>query len=215
MLSISNALNASQAKTYHQMDYASATQSYYNKGGEVKGEWNGKMAVSLGLSKEVSPLAFSRLVDGQHPETGEQMVRHRLSQQYENPDGSITKAVEHRAGWDAQFAPSKSVSLTALVGGDERIREAHREAVKVALSELESYTHARIGGNKPAESTGRFIAATFEHDTARPVDGYAAPQLHTHAVIFKTVLLALYRKGPSLRARTMWARSIRPSFSIV
>jgi hypothetical protein len=25
---------------------------------------------------------------------------------------------------------------------------------------------------------------TFEHDTARPVDGYAAPQLHTHAVIF-------------------------------
>nr|AOS95232.1 ATP-dependent exoDNAse (exonuclease V) alpha subunit - helicase superfamily I [uncultured bacterium] len=184
MLSISNALNASQAKTYHQMDYASATQSYYNKGGEVKGEWHGKMAASLGLSKEVSPLEFSRLVDGQHPENGEQMVRHRLAQQYKNQDGTVTKAVEHRAGWDAQFAPSKSVSLTALVGGDERIREAHREAVKVALSELESYTHARLGGNKPAEATGRFIAATFEHDTARPVDGYAAPQLHTHAVIF-------------------------------
>ncbi|MGB0063721.1 MAG: MobF family relaxase, partial [Terracidiphilus sp.] len=30
----------------------------------------------------------------------------------------------------------------------------------------------------------KFIAAKFEHDTARPVDGYAAPQLHTHAVIF-------------------------------
>ena len=26
--------------------------------------------------------------------------------------------------------------------------------------------------------------AKFEHDTARPVDGYAAPQLHTHAVVF-------------------------------
>ena len=26
--------------------------------------------------------------------------------------------------------------------------------------------------------------AKFEHDAARPVDGYAAPQLHTHAVIF-------------------------------
>ena len=35
-----------------------------------------------------------------------------------------------------------------------------------------------------AETTGRFIAAKFEHDTARPVDGYAAPQLHTHAVVF-------------------------------
>jgi ATP-dependent exoDNAse (exonuclease V) alpha subunit len=28
------------------------------------------------------------------------------------------------------------------------------------------------------------IAAKFEHDTARPVNGYAAPQLHTHAIIF-------------------------------
>src|ERR1019366_7936234 len=34
------------------------------------------------------------------------------------------------------------------------------------------------------ESTGQFIVAKFEHDTSRPVDGYAAPQLHTHAIIF-------------------------------
>jgi len=52
------------------------------------------------------------------------------------------------------------------------------------LTELERYTQARIGGNHPAETTGQFVAAKFEHDTARPVDGYAAPQLHTHAVIF-------------------------------
>jgi conjugative relaxase-like TrwC/TraI family protein len=184
MLSISDALNATQAKDYHKLDYASASQSYYKQGDEVKGEWKGKLAATLGLTGEVSSLAFSRLADGQHPETGEQMVKHRFAQEYEKADGSTINSVEHRAGWDAQFAPSKSVSLTALVGGDERIREAHREAVKIALSELEHYTHARIGGNHPAEQTGRFIAATFEHDTARPVDGYAAPQLHTHAVIF-------------------------------
>ncbi len=52
------------------------------------------------------------------------------------------------------------------------------------MNELERYTQARIGGNRPAETTGQFVAAKFEHDTARPVDGYAAPQLHTHAVIF-------------------------------
>ena len=74
--------------------------------------------------------------------------------------------------------------MTALVGGDDRVREAHREAVTIALTELERYTQARIGGNHAAETTGKFIAAKFEHDTARPVDGYAAPQLHTHAVIF-------------------------------
>ncbi len=64
------------------------------------------------------------------------------------------------------------------------MREAHRESVSTALEQLEYYTQARIGGNHPPETTGKFIAAKFEHDTARPVDGYVAPQLHTHAVIF-------------------------------
>jgi hypothetical protein len=64
------------------------------------------------------------------------------------------------------------------------VRAAHRESVRVALGELERYTQARIGNIHAPETTAKFIAATFEHDTARPVDGYAAPQLHTHAVIF-------------------------------
>src|SRR6202041_263238 len=98
--------------------------------------------------------------------------------------GKTVAPVEHRAGWDATFSAPKSVSLTALVGGDDRVLEAHREAINVALNELERYTQARIGGNHAAETTGQFVAAKFEHDTARPVDGYAAPQLHTHAVIF-------------------------------
>ncbi len=93
-------------------------------------------------------------------------------------------SVEHRAGWDATFSAPKSVSLTALVGGDERVREAHRESVRVALGELERYTQARLGNVNAPERTRKFAAATFEHDTARPVGGYAAPQLHTHAVIF-------------------------------
>ncbi len=92
--------------------------------------------------------------------------------------------MEHRAGWDATFSAPKSVSLTALVGGDDPVRDAHRESVRVALEQLEQYTQARIGGNVAPESTAKFIAAKFEHDTARPVDGYVAPQLHTHAVIF-------------------------------
>ena len=82
------------------------------------------------------------------------------------------------------FRRPSPVSLAALVGGDDRVRLAHREAVTAALNELERYTQARIGGNNAAETTGKFVAAKFEHDTARPVDGYAAPQLHTHAVIF-------------------------------
>ena len=135
MLDISKPLNAAQAQSYHKLDYTSPTQSYYAQGDAVKGEWQGKLAESMGVSGEVSALEFSRLTEGQHPVTGEQMVRHRIATEYTNPDGSTTKAVAHRAGWDAMFAPAKSVSLTALVGGDDRIRVAHREAVTTALED--------------------------------------------------------------------------------
>ena len=184
MMTIPKALSSGQAQTYHKLEYTSAAQSYYKQGDEVKGEWQGRLATSLGLSGEVTAQEFSRLSEGQHPQTEVQMVRHREAVEYQTASGKTVKAVEHRAGWDATFSAPKSVSLTALVGGDDRVREAHAAAVTVALNELENYTHARIGGNNPAETTGQFIAAKFEHDTARPVDGYAAPQLHTHAVIF-------------------------------
>ena len=184
MLTISKAISSAQAQTYHKLEYTSDAQSYYKQEDTVKGEWQGKLAASLGLSGEVAPLEFSRLTEGIHPQTEAQMVRHREGQEYTNADGSITKPAEHRAGWDATFSAPKSVSLTALVGGDERVTDAHRAAVTTALDELEKYTHARIGGNNPAEMTGKFVAAKFEHDTARPVNGYAAPQLHTHVIIF-------------------------------
>jgi len=184
MLNISKPLSAGQAQTYHKLEYTSAEQSYYRQGNAVQGEWHGKLAGRMGLSGEVGALEFSWLSEGQHPQTGEQLVRHRMASEYTNANGTTVKTVEHRAGWDATFAAPKSVSLTALVGGDERVREAHRDAVNTALDELERYTQARIGGNHPAETTGQFVAAKFEHDTARPVAGYAAPQLHTHVVIF-------------------------------
>ena len=138
----------------------------------------------LGLSGSVSGQQFYRLAEGQHPVTGEQLVQHRIATEYQDRQGKTVKSSEHRAGWDATFSAPKSVSITALVGADDKIREAHRESVNVALGELERYIQARIGGNHPAETTGKMIAAKFEHDSARPVNGYSAPQLHTHVVIF-------------------------------
>jgi conjugative relaxase-like TrwC/TraI family protein len=184
MLTISKPLAAAQAQTYHAKEFTSPDQSYWSRGQDVKGEWQGQLAAKFGLTGFVGAEEFARLAAGQNPATGEQLVQHRQAHQYQNSDGKTITSVEHRAGWDATFSAPKSVSLTALVGGDERVRMAHSEAVTAALAELERYTQARIGGNHPAETTGQFIAAKFEHDTARPVDGYAAPQLHTHAVIF-------------------------------
>src|SRR5580704_14014026 len=184
MLTISKPLSATQAQTYHAKEFTAAEQNYWKQNDTIHGEWHGRLADKFALAGDVGAEDFARLAEGQHPQTGEQLVRHRKVHEYQNEDGKTVTPVEHRAGWDATFSAPKSVSLTALVGGDERVREVHREAVAVALTELERYTQARIGGNHAAETTGQFLAATFEHDTARPVDGYAAPQLHTHSVIF-------------------------------
>jgi conjugative relaxase-like TrwC/TraI family protein len=184
MLNISKPLSASQAQTYHEKEFTAAEQNYWKQGDTIQGEWHGRLADTFELSGAVGAEEFARLSEGQHPQTGKQLVSHRVVHEYRNAQGEMVSPVEHRAGWDATFSAPKSISLTALVGGDDRVREAHREAVNVALNELERYTQARIGGNNPAETTGKFVAAKFEHDTARPVDGYSAPQLHTHVVVF-------------------------------
>jgi len=184
MLTISKPLSAGQARAYHQEEFSNAQENYYSEGERIRGEWHGKLAEKWGLHGAVQEKQFQRLSDGQHPITGEQLVRYQTAREYVNEQGSTVKAMEHRAGWDATFSAPKSVSLTALVGGDERVQEAHRASVGVALDELEQYVQARLGGNLPPETTGNWVAARFEHDSARPVNGYAAPQLHTHVVIF-------------------------------
>ena len=184
MLTISKPLSAGQAQNYHQKEFTAKEQNYWSQSGVIAGEWQGRLAAQFGLAGAVSAEDFAKLSQGQHPQTGEQLVRQRASYEYQDGDGKTVKTMEHRAGWDATFSAPKSVSLTALVGGDDRVRVAHRESVNTALEQLELYVQARIGGNHSPETTAKFIAAKFEHDTARPVDGYVAPQLHTHAVIF-------------------------------
>jgi conjugative relaxase-like TrwC/TraI family protein len=180
----SKALSAGQARTYHAREFTSEKANYWSRDQQGHSEWQGRLAEQWGLSGSVGNEHFARLSEGQHPITEQQLVKHQVSRTYEGKGGKEVTSVEHRAGWDATFSAPKSVSLTALVGGDERVREAHRESVRVTLREIEHYTQARIGNVNAPETTGKFAAATFEHDTARPVEGYAAPQLHTHAVIF-------------------------------
>jgi conjugative relaxase-like TrwC/TraI family protein len=184
MVTISKPISASQAQAYHRDQFQNARENYYTEGDKIRGEWHGRLASKWGLDGAVNEEHFARLAEGQHPQTGEQLVRHQTPREYVNDAGETVKAMEHRAGWDATFSAPKSVSLTALVGHDDRVREAHRQSVDVALNEMEKYIQARMGGNAPAVTTGEWAAAKFEHDSSRPVDGYVAPQLHTHVVFF-------------------------------
>ena len=203
MLYISPPLNAKQVATYHAKEYSSAADNYYSADAEIKGQWVGRLAAGFGLSGDVNDAEFLKLAEGKHPKTDQQLIRIQASGSYTNEVGKEINPVLHRAGWDAMFGAPKSVSLVALVGGDERVRVAHREAVTVALGVLEDYTQGRVGGVHRPETTGQFIAATFEHDSSRPVNGYAAPQLHTHAVIMNMTHLADGR-WRSLQPREMF-----------
>jgi conjugative relaxase-like TrwC/TraI family protein len=190
MLTMSKALPDGQAIDYYRREYTNARESYSRD--QLSGEWHGRLAEEWNLRGEVETEQYERLCEGQHPETGEQLVRHAPARTYENKYGEVITSSEHRAGWDLTFSAPKSASLAAAAGGDERVRQAHRESVDKALDEVERYTQARIGGNHPAETTGRMVAAKFEHDAARPsrATGYAAPQLHTHAVVFNVTEMA-------------------------
>src|SRR5260370_15545654 len=159
MLTISQPLSAGQAQTYHQAECTDKEQNYWSQRAVIEGEWQGRLAEQFGVAGMVSAEDFAKLSQGQHPQTGGQLVRQRASYEYQNADGKTIKTMEHRAGWDATFSAPKSVSVTALVGGDDRVREAHRASVNTALEQLEYYTQARIGGNHPPETTGKIIAA--------------------------------------------------------
>src|ERR1700748_2771900 len=137
MLTISKPLSAGQAQTYHQKEFTAKEQNYWSQRGVIAGEWQGRLAAQLGLAGAGFAEDFAKLRQGKHPGTGNQLVRQRASYQYKDADGKTIKTMEHRAGWDATFSAPKSFSLTALVGHDERVREAHYESGSVALGEME------------------------------------------------------------------------------
>lgn len=162
-MTMSGALTSGQAKDYFEQEYS--VGDYYKDDGEKgKGEWIGTGCKSLGLTGEVSEEKFNKLLEGKHPESGELKIG----------DGSK----EHRAGYDCTFSAPKSVSIMALVGGDKRIIEAHKEAVNVAMREIEKYVQTRDQKGS-VEFSSNFVVAQFHHDTSRTLD----PQLHTHNVV--------------------------------
>jgi conjugative relaxase-like TrwC/TraI family protein len=186
MLTLSTPISVGHAMEYYKEKFTNKKENYYGESGEVKGQWCGTLAEEWNLKGEVSSEQYERLVAGKDPHTGEQLIRIVSAREVVDEDGKKKITSTHRAGWDATISAPKSPSLAALVGGDEGVRVAHRESLEVTVKEFEKYVQARGGGDKPAITTGKMIAALFEHTSSRPdhKHGYAAPQLHTHVVIF-------------------------------
>jgi conjugative relaxase-like TrwC/TraI family protein len=156
-------------------------------------------------------ISFQRIRDNQHPITGEKLTprtnkfrepsyveahkeltdkwryegnnREPSSYEVEAYRLTMNRKSNRISFFDFQCGSPKSVSVMALVAGDERLRSAHSESVRVALSELERFaayqTQEKIGRTRKREISGEICAALFEHDSSRALD----PQLHVHCVV--------------------------------
>lgn len=167
---------------------------YYTKGKDEPSAWGGAIARDLGLEgKPVDPKLFQKLLAGEV--AGQQLGRHRA-------DGTI----QHHPGWDFAVNAPKSVSIMALVLGDERIITAHEKAVDVALGYLEEHAslRRRDSGEIVHETTGRLIFARFQEHASRELD----PHLHTHVVVMNMTNRGEAAPMASLETRAMFAEQM-------
>jgi Ti-type conjugative transfer relaxase TraA len=140
---------------------------YYLAKGEEPGRW--LTHGSLQLAGTVEPEQLRAVLDGKHPDTGEQLSSH---------------PARRVPGFDLTYRPPKSVSLLWAFGDRptaEQVVAAHDAAVDAAVGYLEreaGYSRRGAGGAETVKVDG-FIAAAFRHRTSRAND----PLLHTHVLV--------------------------------
>jgi len=173
---------------------------YYAEGEKVTGTWFGVGAEKLGLTGQVQLEQFERVRQGLHPETGE-----KLRQRVSSPTHGADKENHGRNLYDLTFSAPKSVSMMAILTGDERLTEAHDRAVKEALAEVErqAATRVRAKGKDEDRITGNLVAACYRHDSSRRLD----PQLHTHCVAANMTWDKEEEKWKALQAGGIYERS--------
>jgi conjugative relaxase-like TrwC/TraI family protein len=169
------------------------TGDYYTKGDAEHSEWGGRIAADLGLSGPVEPRIFEDLLAGDV--RGQQLGRRRANGR-----------IQHHPGWDFAVNAPKSVSIMALVRGDDRILEAHERAVGTALTYLEEHAELRRRdkGQIAHETTGRLIFARFTEHASRELD----PHLHTHVVVLNMTNRTDGDPMASLETRAMYAEQM-------
>ena len=125
--------------------------------------WAGKGAEALGLSGPVDSGVFQAILEGKVPDGPHLGKRDK--------DGEI----HHRPGRDVTMSAPKSVSLMAMIGGDDRIVAAHDRAVRTTLGWIEKnaiLTRMQDGTTGAMIHAGdqKTAVGTFRHDTSRNLD---------------------------------------------
>ena len=166
MLSIKKIGNSGKTTDYFAKDdyYTSNDPNH-----EKFSNWYGVGSEELGLEGHVKSESFLQILEGNLP-NGQTVGL--------NKGGKNV----HDAGRDLAFSAPKSVSIMSLIYGDKRLIDAHNQAVKNTLDRIEKdYFKTRIkkDGIISLGSTGKMVAAIFQHELSRDLD----PQLHSHAIV--------------------------------
>jgi len=171
MMTLAPIKSTEHAATYYeQSDHA----DYYTRDEQCPSTWAGKAAKSLGINgASVERELFVKYLNGEIG--GEQLGTTRAGKQVRKP------AV------DCVISPPKSVSVLALVGGDNRIIDAHNNAINAAIKKMEdTAAYFRKHGTDASGRdvfdhvhTGNLLCAVFQHETSRTL----SPQLHSHVVV--------------------------------
>jgi conjugative relaxase-like TrwC/TraI family protein len=177
---------------------------YYAEGQHVAGQWFGNGAADLGLQGVTTAEQFERLCENLHPATGQKLTLRQNATRIETGnDGVARETANRRVFYDFTFSPPKSVSIAALVGDDKRIVAAHGQAIRAAMTELQSFaaTRVRKNGQCTDRTTGNIVAAVFQHDTSRALD----PHLHSHCLVFNATYDGTEKQWKALQNHDMLA----------
>jgi conjugative relaxase-like TrwC/TraI family protein len=160
MLSIAPVRSAAGSAQYF------AEDNYYSIGeGTENSVWYGEGAGALGLDGKVSKEAFEKVLSG-----------------IVSGGTQVGTPGNRRLGLDLTFSASKSASVLALVGKDQRLIDAFGQSVKDALKFVEDnliQSRTEQGGRFVPTDSKKLVAALFTHDTSRAQE----PGLHIHAII--------------------------------
>jgi conjugative relaxase-like TrwC/TraI family protein len=166
---------------------------YYTDKERTLGRWFGRTCGVLGLDTQepVEQKDFVALCQGLHP--GDHT---RLTQR---------ASPKRRCLYDLTLSAPKSVSLMALLAGDERVIVAHESAVAATLDAAEKLASVRVRrgaavDTRQARVTGNMVCALFTHEDSRALD----PQLHTHGVVLNVTFDPTEQRLKALEARPFY-----------
>jgi conjugative relaxase-like TrwC/TraI family protein len=180
MLRIHQQTSVDAAKSYY------STADYYSQGDQTIGRWGGKAAAMLGLAGTIEKADWDSLCENRHPETGDRLT--------------LRQKEHRRVGWDFNWNVPKSLSVVEALTGDDRIKEAIRDAVSETMLDIEAdvKTRVSVGKGKMSRVTGNLVWGEYLHLESRPVNGICDPNLHVHAFVMNSTYDPVEQKWKAL-----------------